>query len=287
MSSKTTEAVQQEPCGSGNPASPAKEVEIAAGGEAHEPDESPHAAQADGTLAASDTTEADSPEDTTGELEPAVTEDGDEAEVTEDTNAPEATETAEAAETVEAAEPTELIEMSEPVDLAEPVELTEPAPRGHAVLLALGFLVAAVVIIGAAVGIVGALTHGFRPPAPIVTYKTSPVFSLRTGECVNTNGQGFSVVSCAVPHDAEVYATFRLSQSAWPGTAKVRTAASAGCQSRLAGYLNPQLALSLASTYVFPGQVAWEAGTRTVICEVRAGSGQLTGSVRAGAGATA
>ncbi len=48
--------------------------------------------------------------------------------------------------------------------------------------------------------------------------------------------------------------------------------------------MNPQLAISLTSTYVYPDSVAWQAGTRSVICEVRATSGQLTGSVR---GATA
>ena len=57
-------------------------------------------------------------------------------------------------------------------------------------------------------------------------------------------------------------------------------AASSGCSTRLSGYLNPQLAISLKSTYVYPDSVAWQAGTRTVICEVRASTGQLTGSVR-------
>jgi hypothetical protein len=50
--------------------------------------------------------------------------------------------------------------------------------------------------------------------------------------------------------------------------------------------VNPQLAISLSSTYVYPDETAWQAGTRTVICEVRATSGQLTGSVR-GASASA
>ena len=50
--------------------------------------------------------------------------------------------------------------------------------------------------------------------------------------------------------------------------------------------MNPQLAISLTSTYVYPDSVAWQAGTRTVICEVRAANGELTGSVR-GASASA
>ncbi len=260
--------------------------------DARESDESPDAARREGarardTAGTGDAAEADGADGGDGgaqasdAVEPPAAEDDEPAE--DDAGMPEAIEVAEAADPAELAE---LIEMSEPVQLAEPVELTEPPRRGHALLLAGAFLAAAVLIIGAAVGIVGALTHGFRKPAPIISYQTSPVFGLRTGECVKASGQRFSVVSCAVPHDAEVFATFRLTGSSWPGTAKVRAAANAGCQRRLSGYLNPQLALSLASTYVFPGEVAWQAGTRTVICEVRAASGQLTGSVR-GAGSAA
>ena len=299
MSSKTTEPVQPETSSAADPASPTDIVEILAAdeepGTAESADPVPAAGTAGpggavattGTGIADDEADADATpqtpvaETTTAETTTAETPLGDSAGDGE--VAGEAKEPA-AIEAVEAGEPTELIEMSEPVELAEPVE---PTRRGHGLLLAGAFLVAVVLIVGAAIGIVGALTHGFRKPAPIVTYKTSPVFGLRTGECVDTNGQRFSVVSCAAPHDAEVFATFRLAGVSWPGTAKVRTAASAGCESRVSGYLNPQLALSLASTYVYPGQVAWQAGTRTVICEVRATSGQLTGSVRTGAGAPA
>jgi Septum formation len=190
------------------------------------------------------------------------------------------------AELSEPAEPTELISMSGPVELAEPVELRRP-PRRHwqTVLIAFGFLVAAVAIVGGAIAIVGSLTHGFKKPV-IIHYKKSAIFSLKTGECINPNGQTATVVSCAAPHDAEVFATFELPGSKWPGTAAVGTAASSGCSTRLNGYLNPQLAISLKSTYIYPDSVAWQAGTRTVICEVRATNGQLTGSVR-GATATA
>ncbi len=52
-----------------------------------------------------------------------------------------------------------------------------------------------------------------------------------------------------------------------------------GCSARLASYLNPQLAISLTQDYAYPGQVAWQAGTRTVVCEVRATTGQLDQSV--------
>ena len=152
-------------------------------------------------------------------------------------------------------------------------------------LLALGFAVLAAAIVGGAVAIVGSATHGFNKPAKIV-YKKSALFSLKTGDCFDPQGQSYSLIPCGSPHDAEVFATFALSGSKWPGTTAIAKDASHGCASRLTGYLNPQLAISLSSTYVYPDPVAWQAGTRTVICEVRATSGDLTGSVR-GASATA
>ena len=182
------------------------------------------------------------------------------------------------------AEPTELIAMTEPVDLAEPVERRRPRRGWQSALIALGFLVAAAAIVGGAIAIVGSLTHGFKKPV-VIHYKKSAVFSLKTGQCIDPNGQTATIVSCSAPHDAEVFATFELPGSKWPGTPAVGAAASSGCSTRLSGYLNPQLAVSLKSTYIYPDSVAWQAGTRTVICEVRATKGQLTGSV-AGASTT-
>ena len=163
----------------------------------------------------------------------------------------------------------------------------EPAPdaqpqrarRWPRVLLALGFVVLAAVIVGGAIAIVGSITHGFQKPVK-VTYKKSALFSLKTGECFNSQGQSYSLISCDSPHQAEVFATFMLSGTKYPGATAIATQASDGCTTRLTGYVNPQLALSLMSTYVYPDSVAWQAGTRTVICEVRSANGTLTGSVR-------
>ena len=144
------------------------------------------------------------------------------------------------------------------------------------------FLVAALVIVGGGAAAVAVLTHGFKKPVKTVYHQAS-VFQLRTGECINIpNGSSPSVTSCTARHNGEVYGTFTLPGTAWPGTSAVRRAASAGCGSRLASYLNPQLAVHLAQAYVYPGHQDWKAGARTVICEVRATSGALTGSVRAG-----
>ena len=151
--------------------------------------------------------------------------------------------------------------------------------------LAIGGLLAATVwaAVGAALGTVATLTHGFHKPVKIeYSYSGAPaVFGLRQGDCINTPNEAVaSVVPCASPHDAEVFATFTLPAGSWPGPAAAEQAANDGCGARLPGYLNPQLAISLSQDYVYPDQVAWQAGTRTVICEVRAASGQLDQSVR-------
>jgi hypothetical protein len=165
-------------------------------------------------------------------------------------------------------------------------ELAEHADKAHDLSLftVAGIVVGIIALLGAAVGVLAAVTHGFRPKT-IVTYRSAAVFSLRAGDCVNSapNGLSVTVLSCATPHDAEVFATFSLTGSSWPGAAIAEQEAADGCVSRIGGYLNPQFAdAGLAREFVYPNREAWQAGVRTVVCEVRAASGQLTGSVRQG-----
>jgi Septum formation len=162
-----------------------------------------------------------------------------------------------------------------------------PAPdpgqaRGMSRLAVAAVVFGLIVLAGVAVGALAIATHGFRAKN-VIQYRLAAVFSLRPGDCINSapNELSVTVLSCATPHDAEVFATFRLSASSWPGVATVQSQASNGCLSRLAGYLNPQLAnAGLAQEYFYPNEQAWRAGVRTVVCEISAPSGQLTGSVR-------
>jgi hypothetical protein len=173
-----------------------------------------------------------------------------------------------------------LVPISVASGVASLIGIRRTGRGGHGMAMAGLFLSAAWVIIGVAVGTVGVLTHGFNKPV-VIKYREAAVFTLHEGDCVDSpNGQLVSILPCSTPHEAEVFATFALPQARWPGTAAIATEASSGCGSRLDGYLNPQLAISLSQSFVYPNQVAWTAGTRTVVCEVRASSGQLTGSVR-------
>jgi len=159
----------------------------------------------------------------------------------------------------------------------------QPESRGISPLAVAGIILGIIALVGVAAGVLAVVTHGFRPKT-VITYRPAAVFGLRPGQCVNSGANALSVtvLSCTSPHDAEVFATFRLPAGSWPGAAAVQQDAGNGCQTRFASYLNPQLASAdLTQEFVYPNQAAWQAGERTVVCEVRAVDGQLTGSVRA------
>jgi len=162
---------------------------------------------------------------------------------------------------------------------------TEEVRRDVRPLAVVGIILGIIALVGVAAGVLVVITHGFRPKTVVtVTYRPAAVFGLRPGQCVNTGSDALkpTVVSCARPHDAEVFAVFTLPAAPWPGASAVRMDAGNGCASRFGGYVDPQLATAgLAQEFVYPNRDAWQANQRTVVCEVSAADGQLTGSVRA------
>jgi hypothetical protein len=172
----------------------------------------------------------------------------------------------------------------------EPAEETgdreaEEGSRDVSPLAVVGIILGVIALVGVAAGVLAVVTHGFRPKTVVtVTYRPAAVFGLRPGQCVNTGSDALkpTVLSCARPHDAEVFAVFTLPAAPWPGTSAVRMDAEDGCASRFGSYIDPQLATAgLAQEFVYPNRDAWQAGQRTVVCEVSAVDGRLTGSVRA------
>ena len=148
--------------------------------------------------------------------------------------------------------------------------------------LAAAMVIIVVLAAAAAAGALAVVTHGFRPKT-VLSYRPAAVFALRAGECINSspNGLSVTVLSCASPHHAEVFATFSLAGSSWPGSAAVQQQVASGCQDKIAGYLNPALLnAGLTQEYIYPDQTAWKAGVRTAVCEVSSSIGPLTGSVR-------
>jgi hypothetical protein len=159
----------------------------------------------------------------------------------------------------------------------------EESSRDVRPLAVAGIILGVIALVAVAVGVLAVVTHGFRPKT-VVTYRPAAVYGLRPGQCIDSGSDAlkFTVLSCARPHDAEVFATFTLPAAAWPGASAVRVDAGNGCASRFDSYIDPQLAAaSLTQAYVYPNHAAWQAGERKVVCEVSAVDGRLTGSVRA------
>lgn len=163
-----------------------------------------------------------------------------------------------------------------------------PAPasprRGRRPLLIL-FVVACAVAVAAAAVTVVLVTQRPRPAHAAASPLHATVFGLHPGQCFNSlpNGiDGAHAVACRRPHDGEIYGDFHVAGRNWPGSAALGAQARQGCQSRLSGYLNPQLnTTGLAESYAYPNQGAWTTGVHSVICEIRGTQGRLTGSVRA------
>jgi len=158
----------------------------------------------------------------------------------------------------------------------------EEVSRDVSPLAVVGIILGVIALVGVAAGVLAVVTHGFRPKT-VVTYRPAAVFGLRPGQCVNIGSDALkpTVLSCARPHDAEVFAVFTLPAAPWPGTSAVRVDADNGCASRFGSYINPQLATAgLTQEFVYPNRAAWQADQRTVVCEVSAVDGRLTGSVR-------
>jgi len=159
-----------------------------------------------------------------------------------------------------------------------------PRRRGRRLLLVL-FVVTCAVAVAAAAVIVVLVTQRPRPAHAAAPPLSATVFRLHPGQCFDSlpNGiAGAHAIPCAQPHDGEIYGDFRVAGRSWPGTGALGKQARRGCQSRLGGYLNPQLNTSgLAESYAYPNEGAWAAGVHSVICEIRTTGAKLTGSVRA------
>lgn len=162
----------------------------------------------------------------------------------------------------------------------------EPDPgkpkRSRRSLLTVTLTTIPVLVAAGAVYII--VTHKFMPQPERTTYQVPAVFNLREGDCFNLsqNDGSVSLLPCTVPHDSEVFGTFSLPDSAWPGVDAVQSQADAGCASRLAGYLGTSVTpSSLSRNATYPDPVTWASGVRTVVCTIgSADGGKTTGSFR-------
>ena len=116
------------------------------------------------------------------------------------------------------------------------------------------------------------------------------VFSIAVGDCLNDGEIGDTVtavptVPCADPHDSEIYASYILGDTDFPGIDTIVQEADAAC---LAGYTEfigiDYLESRYDFSYYHPTESSWAGGDREILCLVYDPSGEpLTGTLE-GAG---
>ncbi|WP_158647341.1 DUF4190 domain-containing protein [Actinoplanes sp. ATCC 53533] len=112
---------------------------------------------------------------------------------------------------------------------------------------------------------------------------TVSVTKLKPGNCINgLNGIGsiedLPVVSCALPHEGEVYAVFELPAGPWPGDTAVQEQSETRCKAELETYA-PKAADTVEVLYLHPLQLSWSRD-RGVTCVATDERGTSLGSVR-------
>jgi hypothetical protein len=111
---------------------------------------------------------------------------------------------------------------------------------------------------------------------------------IRLGDCLENFATGVRltvrVLPCTQPHGAEVYATFSIAGSSFPGDAEVRRLARGGCLSRIDTAVDAAAAHdpTYAVGFFRPTSGTWKQGDRGIACVIhRADDAKMSGSLRA------
>lgn len=112
------------------------------------------------------------------------------------------------------------------------------------------------------------------------------VFTLQVGDCVNDADADETVssvptVPCAEPHDSEIFASYILGDTAFPGIDAVLDEADAACLSGFESFIAIDYVDSRFDfSYYYPTESSWANGDREVLCLVYDPSGeQITGTL--------
>jgi Domain of unknown function (DUF4190)/Septum formation len=160
--------------------------------------------------------------------------------------------------------------------------------RGRGFAIA-GLVLSGVWIILAVLAVIGANsgTATRSSTTGVITHRgRMNVFSLKIGDCFDNPVGAKTVhtvtaIPCDQPHNAQIYAKFKLSGSdlSYPGSAAVAQLARSGCNARI-GSVNKSLTNGAMSVRIFlPAEVAWITGQRTVSCMIVSPKADLTSSL--------
>ena len=129
----------------------------------------------------------------------------------------------------------------------------------------------AIVAVAAGVGLTRAAERG--DDGAIVEAGTLSAFEVRVGDCFDDEAFAASEVSeipaipCTQPHDNEVYATFDVSATEFPGDEEIDWLASEGCYERFEAAIGESYEDSVIDfTTMYPSSGSWKNGDREVVC---------------------
>lgn len=115
-------------------------------------------------------------------------------------------------------------------------------------------------------------------------------FRLQIGDCIAADAVGevesLPVVPCSEPHVSELYHSFELPDSEYPGDDVVEEMAGQGCIAEFEGFVRAPYETSIYDiSYFVPTEVIWEGlDDRTVLCGVYLVDGSTSVGSAAGIG---
>jgi hypothetical protein len=126
-------------------------------------------------------------------------------------------------------------------------------------------------------------TAGAPATGPPVAEGRSPASYFKAGDCIQGSPQGAkeaTIVDCAKPHAAEVYAVFMVPDGPFPGEAAVQEIRNKCNRETFAEYAGAGADTPNVNPVVrFPDATSWKVGDRSVTCMVTSDPPR-TGSVR-------
>lgn len=128
--------------------------------------------------------------------------------------------------------------------------------------------------------IIGALGEADRADDGTVTSRGSVTATdLRVGDCPSSLPERVTttlqLVPCSQPHRAEVYSTFPLAGSSFPGDAEVARFGEGGCVDRLPAFVGPARVDAFDVYFLHPTDQSWRLGDRKVHCLLTAPDGGI------------
>jgi hypothetical protein len=115
-------------------------------------------------------------------------------------------------------------------------------------------------------------------------------FRLQVGDCLAEEAVGdvesVPVVPCEEPHDSELYHTFDLPGTAYPGAEAIIESAQQGCLDTFETFVGASYESSIYDiSYLYPIEESWnDINDRTVLCGVYLVDGSLAVGSAAGIG---